>query len=227
MVSQVIEDLQLPLSNIRLQTYRPDNGSDEDMVTNYFWDIALGEALLPALHGVELALRNSIHTHLTALYNSNMWFYIPGVLEPGQLNQLSAALGQLASRRTTPTDGHIVAELTFGFWVTLISDPYQQRLWQPNGYALLSSVFPHAPALSRKQIHARYNLIRRDLRNRVFHHEAIWDRPKLQWEHQEILEAIGWISPTFEKAIRGIDKFPTVLSNRSQLEANIRHHLGY
>lgn len=45
----------------------------------------LARALSPALHGVELALRNSIHTTLSTRYANEMWFYIPGVLEPGQL----------------------------------------------------------------------------------------------------------------------------------------------
>lgn len=221
MVTQFVASLQIPLPPIRLQEYRPANGSDLEMVTNYFWDIALAEALLPVLHGVELALRNSLHAQLTLLHGSNMWFYMPGVLEPGQLGQLAGALRQLASRRTQPTDGHIVAELTFGFWVTLISDPYQQRLWQPSGYALLSSVFPHATRLSRQDIHRQYNIIRRDLRNRVFHHEAIWDRPNLQQDHQDVLEAIRWISPTLEQAISSIDKFPRVLAGRAQFQTDL------
>ena len=226
MVAQIVANLQLPLSNIRLQEYRPLNGSDLEMITNYLWDISLAEALLPLLHGVELAMRNSIHTHLTTFFNSNMWFYLPGALEPGQLSQLATALSQLAIRKTQPTDGHIVAELTFGYWVSLISDPYQQRLWQPNGYALLSTVFPNAAGLSRQHIHRRYNLIRRELRNRVFHHEAIWDRPNLQQEHLDIREAIRWISPTFEQAIAGIDRFPGVMNDRVQFQANLQAHLG-
>ena len=226
MVAQLVRDLHLPLSEIRLETYRPPNGSDVEMVTNYFWDVALAEALLPALHGVELVLRNSIHAEMTRRHGSPMWFYQPGVLEPGQLGQLATALRQLADRKTTPTDGHIVAELTFGFWVSLISDPYQQRLWQPNRYALLASVFPNAVGLSRQQIHRRYNLIRRELRNRVFHHEAIWDRPNLRQEHADILTAIAWISPTFGHAIRGMDRFPFVLGNRSRFQVDLRRHLG-
>jgi hypothetical protein len=226
MVAQFVSQLHRPLSQIRLETYRPPNGPDIEMITNYFWDIALAEALLPALHGVELALRNSLHTQLSQVYGNPMWFYQPGVLEPGQLGQLAAALRQLAERRTQPTDGHIVAELTFGFWVALISDPYQQRLWQPNRYALLRNAFPNVAGLSRQQIHRRYNLIRRDLRNRVFHYEAIWDRPNLQQEHQDILEAIRWISPDFERAVRAIDRFPTVLAGRVQFQADLRNRLG-
>lgn len=226
MVAQVVADLTLPLSDVRLREYRPVNGSDVEMITNYFWDIALAEALFPVLHAVELALRNSLHTQLSHRFGSNMWFYVPGVLEPGQMSQLANAFRQLSDRRTQPTDGHIVAELTFGFWVTLISDPYQQRLWQPSGYALMQSVFPNTAGLSRRDIHRRYNLIRRDLRNRVSHHEAIWDRPNLQQEHLDILEAIRWISPTFAQAIAGIDRFATVLAGRTQFQADLRSHLG-
>lgn len=188
--------------------------------------MALSEALLPVLHGVELALRNSLHTQLAAVHGMNMWFYLPGVLEPGQLNQLATALRQLADRRTQPTDGHIVAELNFGFWVALISDPYQQRFWQPNGYALLRAVFPHIAGLSRQQIHRRYNMIRRDLRNRVSHHEAIWDRPNLFQEHRDILEAIRWISPVLERAVGAVDRFPAVLAGRAQFQIDLMIHLG-
>lgn len=205
MVAQFVASVRTTVSQIRLEAYRGANGTDLDMVTNYFWDIASAEAMVPALHGVELALRNSLHTQLTLRYGSNMWFYMPGVLEPGQTRQLDAALDQLARRKTQPTDGHIVAELTLGFWVILISDPYQQRLWQPNGYALLSAVFPNAGGLSRQHIHGRYNKIRRDLRNRVYHHEAIRDRANLHQDHQEIYGRCSpdvlSSRPTFERTL--------------------------
>jgi len=80
--------------------------------------------------------------------------------------------------------------------------------------------------LSRQDIHGQYNIIRRDLRNRVFHHEAIWDRPNLQQEHQDVLEAIRWISPTLEQAILSIDKFPGVLAGRAQFQTDLRANLG-
>lgn len=196
------------------------------MVANYFWDIALAESMLPALHGVELALRNSLHNELAKRFESSMWFYRPGILEPGQLNQLANALGQIARRKTRPTPGHIVAELNFGFWVTIMSGPYEQRLWQPGNFSLMASVFPHARGKSIRAIHKRYNDIRRDLRNRVFHHEAIWNRPNLLQEHADILEAIGWISPTLLEGVRAIDRFDAVYHNRSALHANLLYRLS-
>lgn len=209
-----------------MQEYRSPAGTDIEMLTNYFWDISLAEAVVPSLHGVELALRNSLHDNLRARYNDPMWFYRPGVLEPGQLSQLAGALRQLSDRKVAPSDGHIVAELSLGFWVTLISDPYQQRLWQPNRYALLSSVFPNASGKSRQEIHRRYNSIRKNLRNRVSHHEAIWDRPALEQEHTDTIEAIAWINPELANAIQAIDRFPAAYAGRDRIESELRKTFG-
>lgn len=226
MVSQVVASLQQSIPDIRMQEYLPQGGTQFDMLTNYFWDISLAESLVPCLHGVELALRNSIHSNLSLMFDDPMWFYIPGVLEPGQLAQLAGALRQIADRKSIPTDGRIVAELSFGFWVTLISDPYQQRLWQPDKYALLKSVFPHATGRSRQDIHRRYNDIRKHLRNRVFHHEAIWDRQTLLQDHRNTVEAIEWINPDLAAAIRAIDRFQHAYADRSQIEVRVRSAFG-
>jgi hypothetical protein len=225
-VAQIAVNLQSSLPRVRLETYRPQGGSDLDMITNYFWDIALAEALVPALHGVELALRNSLHTELTKVYGTEMWFRRPGVLEAGQQRQLNDALVTLSTRRVPPTAGQIVAELSLGFWVALLTDPYQQRLWQPRRYALLKAVFPHVSGLSRQRIHRRYNFIRLRIRNRVFHDEAIWDRPNLRRDHADIREAIRWINPTLDQAIGALDRFDRVLNGRAQLQSDLKQALG-
>ena len=220
MVSPIVNDFYLPLSRERLETYRPPSGSDLDILTNYFWNIDLSEALMPALHAVELALRNTIHAALTQQCGDAMWFYERGLLEHNQLGEFARALGNVSRKRHALTAGRIVAELTFGFWVTLLSAPYEQRIWQPNGYALLKAAFPHATA-SRKEIHTRFNNIR-ELRNRVAHHEAIWSRPNLLQEHTHIHEAINWISPPLHQSIHAVDNFPTTLGGRPQVRANLK-----
>ena len=225
MVAQFVSDLQKVLSQERLESYRPPGGNDFDMLVNYFWDIDLAEAIVPCLHAAELALRNSIHDALTTKYETDMWFYRPGVLQPGQLSQLSRALKQLADRKSTPTSGRIVAELTSGFWTAILSDPYNRALWQPDSFALLRTVFPHSGTLSRQHIQVRFNTIRR-IRNRVFHFEAIYDRPNLVQDHQDIHEAIGWISPTLQQAILAVDRFPQIATGRAQVEADLKRQLG-
>ncbi|MCC6790475.1 MAG: Abi family protein [Thermomicrobiales bacterium] len=223
MVAQLVADLHTTLSQIRLDSYRPVGGSDREMVLRYFWDMELSRALVTSLHAVELALRNSIYDGLTARFQGNdMWFYLPGVLEHGQLSQLSTALRELAQERSPATSGRIVAKLTLGFWVTLISNPYEAKLWQPQGFALLRTVFPAAHGLPIQAIHTRYNNIRK-LRNRVSHHEAVWDRVNLLQDHVDLQEAIGWISPPLQQAVASIDEFlPIYNHGRGYLDTELR-----
>jgi hypothetical protein len=223
-VSQFVTDLHLPLSQVRLEAYRPPNGDDLEMLTNYFWNIDLAEALVPSLHAVELALRNSIHTALTNHYGTDMWFYQLDLLQPRQLSEFAQALEKVA-KKPHPRAGRLVAQLTFGFWVTLLSAPYEQRIWQPNNYANFAAVFPNVGNVSRKQVADRFNDIR-ILRNRVFHYEAVWSRPNLFQEHTDIHEAIGWISPTLHQSILAVDDFPTAFQARAQVETRLKQHLG-
>ncbi|MDQ3692494.1 MAG: hypothetical protein M3464_02545 [Chloroflexota bacterium] len=223
-VAQFAHSLRQILSEDRLEAYRPENGADLEMLTNYFWNIRLGEALMPCLHAVELALRNSIHTEFAEHYGNDMWFYIPGVLDSGGIEKLSDALRQ-AAHKPPLTAGKLVAAFTFGFWVSLFASRHEEHYWRPNNFARLQDVFPHASNPSLKNTYKRMQKIL-ELRNRVFHYEGIWYRPALPQEHHDIHEVIGWISPVMHQAILAVDNFPEVYRNRSQIEANLQAHLG-
>jgi hypothetical protein len=218
--SNFVTDLYLALSKDRLEAYRPIGGTDLEMLTNYFWSIDLIEALVPCMHAVELALRNSIHSALTTEHGTEMWFYQPGVLESGGVINLGRAL-QDAAIKPPLRAGKIVAALSFGFWVSLLGGKYEQRLWQPNGFALQKTVFPNAGGHSQKTIRQRFDAILL-LRNRCFHHEGIWHRPTLKQEHADIHEAIGWISPTLQTAILSVDSFDKIFSGKGDVEADLK-----
>ena len=175
------------------------------MLTNYLFDLI--EALVPCMHAVEVALRNSLHNTLTVHYGTDIWFYQPGVLESQGIINLGRAL-QEAAQKPPLRAGKIVAALSFGFWVSLLRGKYEQRLWQPNSFALQKTVFPHASGVSRQAIAQRFDAILK-LRNRCFHHEAI-----------------AWISPTLQKAILAVDNFPQIATGRAQVEANLKAQLG-
>jgi len=76
--------------------------------------------------------------------------------------------------------GRMVAELSFGFWTSLLDVRYERSnvLW-PH---LLRPTFPRMRNRDRKRktISARINSIRL-LRNRVSHHEPIWHWRDLMW----------------------------------------------
>ena len=222
--STFVPDLYLALSQDRLEAYRPTGGTDLDMLTNYFWNIDLIEALVPCMHAVELALRNSLHNALTSHYGTDMWFYQPGVLESGGVINLGKAL-QDAAQKPPLQAGKIVAALSFGFWVSLLGGKYERRLWQPNSFALQKTVFPHAAGVSQQAIAQRFHAILK-LRNRCFHHEGIWFRPALLHEHAEIHETIGWINPTLQQAILAVDNFPQAVAGRADVQVRLKDHLA-
>ncbi len=195
------------------------------MITNYFWDIDLSEALVPSIHAVELAVRNSIHAVFTDEYRTEMWFYRPGLLRYAQLEMLAGALEKLSRKRHDATADRIVGALMFGFWVSLLTAPYEQLIWQPDGYRLLFAAFPHIPPMTRKQLHTRLDNIR-ELRNRVFHHQHVWERPRLKEEHAQILEVIEWISPTLLNAITAVDDFPRIYASRADVQERLKAHIG-
>jgi len=219
LVAQMVSDLYLPLSQVRLEAYRPPGASDLEMLTNYFWNIDLAEGLVSSLHGIELALRNTIHTGLTNVHGTDMWFQQPGLLGTWHTNEFNKAYAAVA-KNPPVTAGKLVAELNFGFWTGLLGGSYEQPLWSPNRYALLRAAFSNV-STSRKIIYARLTAIR-ELRNRVFHHEAIWHRPNLVREHNDIHQAINWISPTLHRAIHSVDNFPKNYAGKAHVEARLK-----
>ena len=232
MIQQYINDLQFPLSKKRLNAYRPDQGSDLEMVVNYFWNLRLCEALYPTLNAAEIALRNSINTALENYYNEywfeDSWTDGARLLEPLQYEQVEDARSKLRKRKSPETPGRIVAELSFGFWVNLFNRPYEEKIWSLNNYALLRIVFPDSRRRDRRRslLRDRFAAIN-DLRNRVFHYEPIEYRKTLGKEHADILQAIGWISPVMRDSIKLYDRFPDVYrTGREHVEATIKQHLG-
>lgn len=229
MVTAYVAALRGAVSTPRLDKYRPIGGSDLEMAVNYFWNIALSEALYPSLAALEVGLRNGIHGALSTAYGTELWYYTPNLLEPQQLREFSQARLKLyRAHGNTPTAGLIVAELNFGFWTTLLSRNYHGSLWNPNNAANLRAAFPNVPKnrFRRDNIHQRCNDLR-FLRNRVMHHEPISHRHSLPQEHSNMMGAIEWVSPTLRVTVDLLDRFPDVHQNgRARIEADLRKHLG-
>lgn len=101
-----------------------------------------------------------------------------------------------------------MAELSLGFWVGLIGPHYDATLWRKSLYRVFTS---NDRYLRRKDVHGRFNAIRR-FRNRVAHHEPIWDQDILS-RHREIVEAIGWMCGDTALWVDRRSRVPTVASD--------------
>ena len=107
--------------------------------------------------------------------------------------------------------------LSFGFWVSLLGEggcldaggdsraDFEATLWRP----ALRRAFPHRTALSRRQAYKPLNNLRK-LRNRIAHHEPIFERRLLD-DHQRILDVTGWISPAARTWIERHSRVPRLL----------------
>ncbi len=165
-------DFTRAVSYDRLDSYRRGGVPDHVALGRYLWNMALSEALYPALHAVEIALRNNIHHAAQEHYNYNeLWFDTYNLLETREVQKVVEARAELQRNHKPLNGGRNVAELGFGFWTSLLNSRYEQTLIQP----LLPKLLPHAPAThqDREELRRRMEKIRRP-RNRAFHHEHIW-----------------------------------------------------
>lgn len=218
--------LRMSLSNERLDAYRKSSSDDELLLfSRYAWNILLSEALYPALHGLEIALRNNMHDAIESHTGNPMWLDSgPSVLLPDEIVKVQSAEQELIKSRKPVEAGRLVAELNFGFWTSLLNARYERVIWP----RLLQSVFPGMPRTirTRKILSTRFNNLRQ-LRNRVFHHEPIWHYHNLSQGHSELLEAIYWLNPELREAIQLIDRFPDIyrsglISTHQLLESFLR-----
>ena len=79
--------LEAALSTQRLQRYRQANDGPFDHLGRYFWNMALSEAAYPALHQLEVALRNSFYDAISSAHGP-AWFKDPDVVLPEELRQV-------------------------------------------------------------------------------------------------------------------------------------------
>ena len=213
--------LLMALSSERIGAYRDRMSEDGDanLFAHYAWNIALSESLYPSLQILEVVLRNSIHQAVCQDCGQADWYDDGTIINIKEKDAVGKAKKTLAGMNKPIEPGRIIAELSFGFWTTLMDRRYEQILWPK----LLKPCFPYMPRhlRTRKNVSGRFERIRR-LRNRIFHHEPIWYWHDLEKQHQDILEAIAWIEPAARDFVAVIDKFTDVYQNgRTVIKANL------
>ena len=198
--SQELDELEASLSRKRLEIYLASvRGDRAKAVRLHAWNTAVSAAFYGPLQGLEVTLRNAVHRELVKRYGPS-WHDNPDTgLDKGALARVSDAKSKLPRGGHEAEASRLVASLSFGFWVSLFGPggrlvsgrkaDYQMTLWRP----ALRRVFLHRKILARKQAHGPLNDLR-ILRNRIAHHEPIFDR-NLIGDHNRILDLVGWMSP--------------------------------
>ncbi len=165
----------------------------------------LSASLYGVVQALEVGLRNRVHTKMSeALGTEEWWDQLP--LHNGEMEDIHAAKENISLRMNGMRPGHIVAELNFGFWVKMFANTYEKQLWVPH----LRHRFP--AKISSKVLHDRLISIK-ELRNRIAHHETLIKR-KVDQDYSELIETIGWISPTLRRWVEHHNDFPHVYAKR-------------
>lgn len=196
-----IAAVEASLSKDRLASYiLAQRGDRLQGLKLYEANTLLSEALYGSLQGLEVTVRNAIHTRLSTCLGRADWYEGSVLLQPYEQQRVVEAQKRLVDRYqlVVAPPGQVVATLTFGFWASLTNKSYHRTLWRP----YLAQVFTHGSPGNDEVRDTLRSLA--ELRNRIAHHEPIVFRVvngKLRKQNltevlQTILRAAGWICPS-------------------------------
>jgi len=163
------------ISPSRLRKYlSATGGNQENALALYKYNLDLSSALWKPLALLEVAFRNSMHRELSKVENfgREKWHYSPELQDllqsPDGRNTIKAAISKLERKLGVATSDGVVSELSFGDWVRMLDRKYMHKLWIP----ILQHAF--TPGTKWQELYPNIQKCR-DIRNRIAHHEPVWD----------------------------------------------------
>ena len=210
-MKQEIDILSGAFSSQRLEKYiNLYNGDVTKVAAHFKANIALSESLYTSLSVFEVTLRNALSKELERMMGRKDWYSVfpsnPAL--KSLTSEVTVAIRHISQRGEMVSPDKIIAELTFGFWVTLLNSEYELSLWKS-----LRLAFPHMPKKDRKRknVSSPCNALRK-LRNRVFHHESIcWDLDYITDIHNRLVMVLGWINTDMPSWLDEVDHFCKVV----------------
>ena len=193
-------------SNKRMERYFRLYEDEKKAIDHYQSNIELAESFYPCLSVFEVTLRNALSRELETMTGREDWYSIfpttPGLVN---LNRyITQAQKQIINRKENVTPAKVIAELTLGFWVSLLNSEYERLLWKH-----LRRAFPYMPKhlRQRKNVSAPLNSFR-TFRNRVFHHESIcWNLHRVSEIHESLFLMLKWMNKDLPLWLKTIDRF--------------------
>lgn len=207
------EWMRRALSEARLAPYLRISNSDAARAERlYYWNLEVAGAFYGPLHFLEISLRNAFHRALTDRFARSDWWRAAPLTDHSRRQVQKAAERASENARSRPdravcTDD-MIAELSFGFWVSLISRRYDRHLWVP----ALHRAF-HGCAESRHSLHdGLLSLVL--FRNRIMHHEPVHHRD-LAADYAKLCRMLCYLEPAAADRLPLMDRVAEVLARRS------------
>jgi len=201
-----LANIERRISSERLTPYlRTANQDRRYALQLYQWNTAVSASLYGLLQGLEVVLRNTFHEILSNAFARADWYVVAPLDIEGQRNIAEAQM-RLQRDKKPHMPGRMVAELNFGFWVSLVRPRYAQTLWD----TYLHKSFGVRP--KRDTFYHALDRIRK-LRNRVAHHEIIIGR-NLMDDYSTIYLYLNGICPDTAKWIKNDSTFVEIYKAR-------------
>ena len=193
--------------------------TDEYAILLHEWNSALSTAMMSSLQMFEISIRNHIHKSLSECFGTTEWWgqktgdvwHPAKIIIGNQVNDIQRAIEVSARRKNKGiTAGGVISELSFGFWLALLSQSYDNpsakiTLWRDSLY----KVFSKAGKISRKDAHEELAKVV-SLRNKCAHHEPIIGLD-LNLEYLHMLRFTRRFSNTTAEWISGTSLVPDLL----------------
>ncbi len=195
-------------SKTRFDSYK--NGESAKIaLARHMWNTALCECLYPLFQILEVGFRNSVHYEISKHAKDDRWLANElGILRTDELNAVKLVKKNLLERAKPISEDFLVAELSFGFWTSLL-DAHYETMW----HKIIGGVFPEMPRTlrTRREASKLMNQARR-LRNAALHHHSIWHWRDLEKQHSDLQLLISYICPSLSAIGKKTDRFPVIYS---------------
>lgn len=180
-------------------------GDEKRAIQLYNANIHVSASFYMALATLEITFRNKLDACLTNHYGTKDWcnsIKTDSQIDAGLKKKITTAEQQIIQRGEVVSTSKIIAELTFGFWTSLLNSKYEKIYWKS-----LRNAFPNLPKINKQRhtVSSPINKIR-NFRNRIFHHEPItWNTSALKRQHDTICLVLNWMDQDILDYLSEID----------------------
>ena len=170
----------------------------------YLMNIKFSRDFYIPLSVVEVSFRNSLNQFYTEKIGEN-WLEQNSILQPNAQKSISNSKNILKQQKKIISQDNLIAELSFGFWVKLLTKVYSRYL----RYNDLKQIFPNLPSKKDKSINRHFIFTKlnniRLFRNKVFHHDKIISKVEYQNMMDEIYEVLGYFDDKIVKITKELN----------------------
>ena len=165
----------------------------------------ISAALWVHIMAFETTLRDFTSEKLQKIYGVFDWWLVPNLLSRSDLKDINYAIRRLNGRQLPISNENVVANLSFSFWVELLSKRYHQKIWMK-----LVKFFPAYPG-RREDFYNKAREIR-NLRNVIAHHGPILRRDLFR-DHAYLHELTALLDPELANEVKGKSRVLDLLLN--------------